>query len=245
MEITMYEDGSYSNFARENVAQMKRKFTLDLNGRSSKKIRHLGQPNFNPLLTSPDLNMLKIGSPELDQLVLQQGPTTKASTPNTVSQEEFVKGFQDTLEQFHHKDNDGVVTSVVATSAPSVPVSSQPQYTQLEVQPRDDTSIFIMEEPQTVPSLCTTPPLSPIDMENQEKIKLERKRLRNRIAASKCRRRKLERISKLEDKVNVLKSENTELQSVVNRMREEVCALKQEVMEHVNSGCQIPFINHQ
>lgn len=32
--------------------------------------------------------------------------------------------------------------------------------------------------------------LSPIDMENQERIKLERKRLRNRLAASKCRRKK-------------------------------------------------------
>merc|ERR1719228_2839817 len=34
--------------------------------------------------------------------------------------------------------------------------------------------------------------MSPIDMESQEKIKLERKRLRNRLAASKCRKRKLE-----------------------------------------------------
>merc|ERR1740128_118552 len=39
---------------------------------------------------------------------------------------------------------------------------------------------------------------SPIDME-QEKIKLERKRLRNRLAASKCRKRKLERISQLDE----------------------------------------------
>merc|ERR1712141_850098 len=37
--------------------------------------------------------------------------------------------------------------------------------------------------------------VSPIDMETQEKIKLERKRLRNRQAAAKCRKRKLERIS--------------------------------------------------
>merc|ERR1712037_310642 len=37
--------------------------------------------------------------------------------------------------------------------------------------------------------------ITPINMESQEKIKLERKRLRNRLAASKCRKRKLERIS--------------------------------------------------
>merc|ERR1719228_2903960 len=40
---------------------------------------------------------------------------------------------------------------------------------------------------------------SPIDMEEQEKFKLERKRLRNRLAASKCRKRKQEKI-KLERK---------------------------------------------
>merc|ERR1711887_186199 len=43
--------------------------------------------------------------------------------------------------------------------------------------------------------------MSPIDMESQEKIKLERKRLRNRLAASKCRKRKLERISQLDERV--------------------------------------------
>merc|ERR1712001_614072 len=50
--------------------------------------------------------------------------------------------------------------------------------------------------------------VSPIDMETQEKIKLERKRLRNRRAAAKCRKRKLERISLLDDRVAQLKTEN-------------------------------------
>jgi len=96
-----------------------------------------------------------------------------------------------------------------------------------------------------VPSMQGSPPMSPIDMDVQEGIKLERKRLRNRIAASKCRRRKLERIGRLEEKVRGLKGENTELQAVVNKLRDQVCHLKQEVMEHVNSGCQIPFVtNH-
>merc|ERR1712109_400260 len=47
--------------------------------------------------------------------------------------------------------------------------------------------------------------ITPINMESQEKIKLERKRQRNRLAASKCRKRKLERISQLELKVKDLK----------------------------------------
>lgn len=85
--------------------------------------------------------------------------------------------------------------------------------------------------------------MSPIDMESQEKIKLERKRQRNRVAASKCRKRKLERISKLEDKVKILKGENTELGSIIKTLKEHVFQLKQQVIEHISKGCNIPSYN--
>jgi len=97
------------------------------------------------------------------------------------------------------------------------------------------------EQPQIVPVFNGhgTPPLSPINMESQERIKAERKRLRNRVAASKCRRRKLERISRLEDKVKELKEQNTQLSDVATKLRDQVCQLKQSVMEHVKNGCQV------
>lgn len=97
----------------------------------------------------------------------------------------------------------------------------------------------VCEEPQTVPVYHANAPMSPIDMETQERIKAERKRLRNRIAASKCRKRKLERIARLEDKVKDLKSQNSDLSNTATKLREQVCALKQSVMEHVKSGCQV------
>ncbi|XP_041640951.1 transcription factor jun-B-like isoform X2 [Cheilinus undulatus] len=101
----------------------------------------------------------------------------------------------------------------------------------------------LKEEPQTVPDMHSSdsgsPPMSPIDMENQERIKAERKRLRNRLAASKCRRRKLERIARLEDKVKVLKTDNAGLSSTASVLREQVAQLKQKVMTHVSSGCQL------
>merc|ERR1719153_1627170 len=81
--------------------------------------------------------------------------------------------------------------------------------------------------------------MSPIDMETQEKIKLDRKRMRNRLAASKCRKRKLERISQLDERVAALKNENADLAAVVKKMKAGVALLKQEVIEHVNSGCEI------
>ncbi|KAK5859780.1 hypothetical protein PBY51_021308 [Eleginops maclovinus] len=101
---------------------------------------------------------------------------------------------------------------------------------------------LVKDEPQTVPDMQSfgdSPPLSPIDMDNQERIKAERKKLRNRIAASKCRKRKLERISRLEDKVKNLKTQNTELASTASVLREQVAQLKQKVMNHVSSGCQL------
>lgn len=81
-------------------------------------------------------------------------------------------------------------------------------------------------------------------MESQERIKLERKRQRNRVAASKCRKRKLERISKLEDKVKILKGENVELGGVIKSLKEQVCHLKQQVLDHVHSGCNLPIIHN-
>merc|ERR1711944_99187 len=81
--------------------------------------------------------------------------------------------------------------------------------------------------------------MGPIDMKSQEKIKLERKRQRNRLAASKCRKRKLERISHLEGKVKDLKGENVELANVVKKLKESVYSLKQEVLEHHTNGCLI------
>ncbi|XP_068120990.1 transcription factor JunB [Hyperolius riggenbachi] len=99
------------------------------------------------------------------------------------------------------------------------------------------------EEPQTVPeggSRDSTPaPLSPINMEEQEKIKVERKRLRNRLAATKCRKRKLERIARLEDKVRELKNENSGLSGTAGALREQVEQLKVRVREHARHGCQL------
>lgn len=119
---------------------------------------------------------------------------------------------------------------------PSHNLGAAPQQPELSrVQP-------LKEEPQTVPdvqSFGESPPLSPIDMDSQDRMKAERKRLRNRIAASKCRMRKLERISRLEDKVKTLKSQNNELASTAGLLREQVAQLKQKVITHVNSGCQL------
>ncbi|XP_068705245.1 transcription factor Jun-like [Montipora foliosa] len=85
-------------------------------------------------------------------------------------------------------------------------------------------------------------PLPPIDLELQEIVKRERKKQKNRVAASKCRKKKLEREAQLEVRVQQLKDKNIELNAVANALRQQVSELKQRVLEHVAYGCQLPAI---
>lgn len=230
---------------REDLSSRKRSMTLDLNsaGRPEKKAARLSS-----MLTSPDLHMLQLASPELERLIIaHNGLVTTTPTPTTQylftrtateEQENYARGFVDALAQLHQQTDAPMSgaegsDSGASTSNDSFILPSSSEHS------LGGGAELVKDEPQTVPNLGATPPLSPIDMRDQERIKLERKRLRNRIAASKCRKRKLERISRLEDKVSALKAENTELGSVVSSLRDQVCRLKQEVMLHVKQGCQI------
>ena len=263
MEQTFYEDTSvYGAVNRENnVSQLKRNLTLDLNGcqrqgPQAKRPRLGPLPpalnNVAPILSSPDLNMLKLGSPELEKFIIAQQDTlvTNLPTPTqilfpkavTEAQEMYARGFVDALNELHHSDSSQEPGSIHGATYTTLEPPGSVQSTESSVS---QGLVQIKDEPQTVPSVSSSPPMSPIDMENQERIKLERKRQRNRVAASKCRRRKLERISRLEDKVKLLKGENTELSAVVHRLKEHVCRLKEQVMDHVHSGCQIMTVSGQ
>lgn len=277
MEATLYGDQEYSAYRvpqnMDSVQQLKKRMTLELDVRPAKRQRT------DPLLTSPDVNMLKLASPELERFITQHGLST-TPTPGaqslgaafaravTEEQENYARGFVDALhhlKQQEQQQGNALYASEASEFAASEPA---PVYTQLESSGANTMgttvastaasalpgqqyygSVFepinIKEEPQTVP--CGSPaetnsssqPPSPVDMAEQEKIKLERKRLRNRIAATKCRRRKLERIARLEERVAQIKSENNDLAAVAARLRDQVMELKKEVQQHTQNGCQI------
>ncbi|KAG8593969.1 hypothetical protein GDO81_001014 [Engystomops pustulosus] len=290
MEIPFYHDevlnvSHSSGFQASSLATMMKK---DLNLNLSEQVASTLKPlrDGDGLLTSPDLGLLKLASPELERLIIQSNglvtttPTTSQFIyPKVASEEqEFAEGFVKALEDLHKQNQLGVPGAMDLSSVPAGPTiqppppSDAPVYANLSsyssgsmgttVNYSTDTVPFppppsglpqqpvappprlqpLKDEPQIVPEVANfgdSPPMSPIDMDTQERIKAERKRLRNRIAASKCRKRKLERISRLEEKVKSLKNQNTELASTANLLREQVAQLKQKVMSHVNSGCQL------
>ena len=80
---------------------------------------------------------------------------------------------------------------------------------------------------------------APINMADQEKAKLERKRARNRAAASKCRERKLIKIKSLEEKVRQIKDENHQLVLSCKAMKDQLMILKDNFNHHVKNGCSI------
>ncbi|XP_062251571.1 transcription factor AP-1 isoform X1 [Platichthys flesus] len=312
METTFYDDSliafsqhDSAGYGYGNPKALKHSMTLNLLDPTGSLKPHL-RAKASELLTSPDVGLLKLGSPELERLIIQSsnGLITTTPTPTqficpknvTDEQEGFAEGFVRALAELHHQHmpapgsvsvpsapqtsvnsalppvssvvgapvyssnatmrSDSPVYEDLNTFHPAISTVSAPSYTtsaptmsfppappQLPIYGQTGSLLrltALKEEPQTVPEMPgDTPPLSPIDMENQERIKAERKRMRNRVAASKCRKRKLERISRLEDKVKNLKSQNSELASTANTLREQVAQLKQKVMNHVNSGCQL------
>jgi len=81
--------------------------------------------------------------------------------------------------------------------------------------------------------------MNPINLDQQEQIKHQRKKLRNRLAAQRCRKRKIEREDTLKDKVKELRQKNNDLTCLSRDLRTQVCELKQQVMQHVNQGCHV------
>uniref|UniRef100_A0A8C5P7Z1 Transcription factor JunD n=1 Tax=Leptobrachium leishanense TaxID=445787 RepID=A0A8C5P7Z1_9ANUR len=288
MEIPFYHDDvlnahlALSTYSSVFNTMMKKDLNLNL---SDQVVANL-KPHHGDVLTSPDLGLLKLASPELERLIIQSNglvTTTPTSSqflyPKVASEEqEFAEGFVKALEDLHKQNQLGVpppgvdltvapvagnlqppsnsdapvyanlssypsggaLGTTVNYSTDTVPYPPPPS--SLPQQPPPSRLQSLKDEPQIVPELSSfgeSPPMSPINMDTQERIKAERKRLRNRIAASKCRKRKLERISRLEEKVKSLKNQNTELASTANLLREQVAQLKQKVMSHVNSGCQL------
>ncbi|KAI6656917.1 transcription factor AP-1 [Oopsacas minuta] len=77
------------------------------------------------------------------------------------------------------------------------------------------------------------------DMEEQEHLKRERKRIRNRLAASKCRKKRLEREARLEENVKSIEDDFLELKNRKLILEKEVLELKNTIQSHSQEGCNV------
>lgn len=166
-------------------------------------------------------------------------PTSTTNQTNNVILQQRIPVFQqhEKSEASRVQPGPGTQHVQLATTGPITYQSLSPKPT--AALPSTVIDVAMKEEPQTVPCLLDNTDLSPINMETQEVVKLDRKRARNRVAARKCRERKLDRIARLEERVDQLKGQNSDLGSQAQTLREQVVKLKRQIMEHVESGCQV------
>ncbi|CAF0794955.1 unnamed protein product [Rotaria sp. Silwood1] len=100
----------------------------------------------------------------------------------------------------------------------------------------------VKDEPQHVPTLRTNNTNSSIErisLEQNEVLKKEKKRERNRQAAQKCRTRKLTRIAELQKRVNELQEKNKDLSSTADRLKTDITRLERQLQEHQLQGCTL------
>ncbi|CAI2342069.1 unnamed protein product [Caenorhabditis sp. 36 PRJEB53466] len=80
-------------------------------------------------------------------------------------------------------------------------------------------------------------PINMMSMDDQEKKKLERKRARNRQAASKCRQKKMDRIKELEEQVNHEKHRGQRLDAELVELNRALENFRRMVERHSVNGC--------
>merc|ERR1711990_1060171 len=128
--------------------------TLDLNSASPKKNK------VQNLLTSPDVQMLKLTSPELEKF-LSQNPSLATPTPSgyvfpkSVTEEQmmYAKGFEEALEKIKQSENFAPTTDTV-TAANTLVTLSSGQAAQLDQLP--------LSLPNTSLSLSSLTPNNPL-----------------------------------------------------------------------------------
>jgi len=209
---------------------------------------------FNVRLSSPDVQLLKLASPELEKLVLQQydyyqqlqSKDTSKLGLDAAAGDDYTRSFVDAfieLRAYQPTDCEEAVghrTSAAAstfqTDAVRASVCSTQTHTgycqTVAAGPRTSASDHV--------TFSDTPPTSPMNLADDERIRQERKRARNRVAAMRCRNRKLERIKQLQSQADRLRAANLKLANDVIQLRETVSKLREDVLLHADCQLTMP-----
>lgn len=227
--------GAYNLPTKMNDVR-KQNLTLDLHKDTSRSKKNRYE---TPLLSTPDLQSFALNPSEVEKMLTDPSMDFQTPTPTTVRS---LLTFNKPDPDMYGDDNmPGYESShhIMNGLAKSHDYDYENQYPAPLTYGMETLGVKIKDEPQMVPNITVSPPVSPIDMDSQERQKLDRKKARNRLAAAKCRKKKLERISLLENRVRELKDENSELGQKQATLKKEVTSLKERIVRHYQSGCSI------
>lgn len=140
----------------QSVSQLKRKMTLDLSNAKRPRVFSVNTPGVIDVLSSPDVQMLKIPTPELDKFIMDTTNPNVLQTPTSVffpknvteAQELYAKGFEHALKQLHDQQDNSSVQSSVQEEGSSNASSYRDGKSGNFV---DFSNVVVKEEPQTVP----------------------------------------------------------------------------------------------
>lgn len=147
-------------------------------------------------------------------------------------------GLPDDIAMFKSESTPTVAGMVIAGTAVAVERRLRPkrEFAELAGAGGSLTPGVGADDTQTVPCLET---IGSIALTGEHYDVRERKRARNRVAAQRCRMRKIERIEELSERVRELKDENERLARTSLELQQQVAGLKGEIMSHVNRGCRV------
>lgn len=192
----------------------------DTLGPHSKKMRY----NTECMLATPDMAKIALSTPELDKLAMKTDFGLPTPSLNT-----FLRTDEEEDDKNKLAQNWANATKLQNIKTEEVDeIKFLPTSRNIESDKIDVVELNISQNG-----------MEPIDMDDQERIKLERKRYRNRIAASKCRQRKLERISKLQERVDRYKNKNKELNRLACVVANICNRLSGHIRSHRERGCDI------
>ncbi|ESN90754.1 hypothetical protein HELRODRAFT_134516, partial [Helobdella robusta] len=143
----------------------------------------------------------------------------------TEEQEAYVRGFSQALEELYQKQG-----------VPLLPPMAEP-----------DANDNLIQLPTCAGGVgggwgyqkLTYNETKPTDYVPSEKLRMDRKRAKNRVAAHKCQQRKVQRIQDLESKVSKLKERNQILTEHASNLRVDIENLKHTISLHRSSGCTL------
>lgn len=126
------------------------------------------------------------------------------------------------------------VTAVDTSILPKVEVKQEPLYISDDSTESDRSRLSSTTTRNTRPFKSDS---AEIVMDEQEKRKLDRKRARNRAAATKCRQKKIDRIQDLERMVANEKQRSQNLDMEMENLRGTLHQLQQLIQMHEQRGC--------